>query len=76
MTNEEIQAIALANGFELKKQADSTMGLNPYVYRFARALLADIEMVKAERAVWIRKWYEAEEINQKLMEELGYLKTR
>lgn len=40
MTNEEIQEIALANGFSLKKQPDGSMALNPYVFEFARALVA------------------------------------
>ena len=40
MTNEEIQKIALANGFKLKAQPDGSMALNPYVFEFARALVA------------------------------------
>lgn len=41
MTNEEIKAIALASGFELKPQdVIRSMDLNPYVYDFAKALLA------------------------------------
>jgi hypothetical protein len=39
MTNDQIQEIALANGFKLKPQPDGTMALNPYVFDFARALL-------------------------------------
>lgn len=39
MTNEQIQAIALANGFKLKEQPDESMALNPYVFEFANALL-------------------------------------
>lgn len=40
MTNGEIELIALAHGFELKPQADGSMALHPYVFDFARALLA------------------------------------
>lgn len=41
MTNDQIKEIALANGFKLKEQPSGEMDLNPYVYDFARALLAD-----------------------------------
>jgi hypothetical protein len=44
MNNEMIEQIALANGFKLKKQPDGSMALNPYVYDFARALLATAEI--------------------------------
>ena len=38
MDKEKIKALALANGFKLKEQADGSMDLNPYVYQFAAAL--------------------------------------
>ena len=38
MTNDDIKAIALANGFTLREQKDGSMDLNPYVYGFARAM--------------------------------------
>lgn len=38
MTNDDIKAIALANGFTLREQPDGSMDLNPYVYGFARAM--------------------------------------
>jgi hypothetical protein len=41
MNKSEIRDLALANGFKLKEQADGNMDLNPYVYRFASALMAD-----------------------------------
>jgi hypothetical protein len=41
MTNEEIERIALAHGFEHKKQADGSMALHPHVFTFARALRED-----------------------------------
>jgi hypothetical protein len=41
VTDEQIVRIALANGFKLKPQPDGTMWLNPYVFQFARALLAN-----------------------------------
>lgn len=40
MTNEQIKQLALAHGFKLKTQPDGAVDLNPYVYDFARALLA------------------------------------
>lgn len=39
MTDDEITALALANGFALKEQPDGSMKLHPYVFKFARALL-------------------------------------
>ena len=41
LTNQQIREIALANGFKLKAQTESRMDLNPYVYDFARALVAE-----------------------------------
>lgn len=41
MTNDRIKELALANGFKLKEQPDGLMDLNPYVFAFARALLAE-----------------------------------
>lgn len=43
MTNQEIRKLALSNGFRLKKQPHGGMGLNPYVYDFARAILANAD---------------------------------
>ena len=39
MTKEQIRALALASGFQLKQQPDASMDLHPYVYEFARKLL-------------------------------------
>lgn len=39
ITNEEIQKIALDNGFTTRRQPDGSIDLNPYVYSFARTLL-------------------------------------
>lgn len=44
MTNEQIEHIALANGFKLKQQPDGSMALNPYVFEFARALLFEAKL--------------------------------
>lgn len=41
MINDRVKELALANGFKLKQQPDGSEDLNPYVYDFARALLAD-----------------------------------
>ena len=40
MKNEDIKRIALASGFELKDLPDGSKGLRPYVFEFAKALLA------------------------------------
>lgn len=40
MDKEQIKALALQCGFELKPQPDETMDLHPYVYHFAVRLLA------------------------------------
>jgi hypothetical protein len=39
MNKDQVRAIALQHGFELKEQADGTRDLHPYVYEFAQALL-------------------------------------
>ena len=41
MGKAKIRELALANGFKLKQQPDGTMELNPYVYEFAAALMAE-----------------------------------
>ena len=41
MNNVTIKRLALANGFKLKRQLSGKMDLNPYVYDFARAVLAN-----------------------------------
>jgi hypothetical protein len=48
MTNDQIKAVMLANGFELKLQGDvpgedEVYDLHPYVYAAARALLAPLQ---------------------------------
>jgi len=48
MKNDDIKALALANGFKLKPQPDGDDDLNQYVYEFA-ACVADLAAeVKAE----------------------------
>lgn len=49
MTNDRIKELALANGFKLKDQGMGGMDLNPYVYDFAHALLAE---QAAEQKSW------------------------
>jgi hypothetical protein len=39
MNKDQVKAIALKNGFELKEQSDGARDLHPYVYEFAQALL-------------------------------------
>jgi len=41
MEKYRITELALANGFKLKEQPDGSMELNPYVFDFAAALLAE-----------------------------------
>ncbi|ENV14701.1 hypothetical protein F965_00047 [Acinetobacter schindleri NIPH 900] len=48
MKNEQIKELALANGFQLKAQANGHDDLNPYVYDFAQALInAALDQAKA-----------------------------
>lgn len=39
MTRDEIRNIALSHGFRDRPQGDGSLDLNPYVYRFAEALI-------------------------------------
>ena len=39
MTNDDIRRIAVEHGFTLRPQGDGSLDLNPYVYRFAEALI-------------------------------------
>lgn len=48
MTNDQIKKIALACGFNLKKQPTGEMDLNPYVYDFARELIK-----QNQQSAWI-----------------------
>lgn len=41
MNKQQIKELALSNGFQLKEQPDGTLDLNPYVYEFSSALLAE-----------------------------------
>jgi hypothetical protein len=41
MNKERIKDLALAIGFKLKEQPDGSMDLNPYVFSFAEALIAE-----------------------------------
>jgi hypothetical protein len=45
MTNQEIEAIALASGFTLKEQPDGSMALHPHVFTFA-LLVQDAVLAK------------------------------
>ena len=40
VTNEQIEALALASGFKPKPQPDGGLALHPHVFEFARQLLA------------------------------------
>ncbi|BBI61741.1 hypothetical protein [Vreelandella sulfidaeris] len=52
MTNEQIRDLALANGFKLKAQPDGSEDLNPYVFDFARALIAATDRTDEVDALW------------------------
>jgi hypothetical protein len=43
----QITALALANGFKLKTQPDGSESLNPYVFDFAKALIAAHDALQA-----------------------------
>lgn len=51
MTPDQIKAVFLANGFKEKDQGDGRMDLSPYVYKAARALLA--EQAQGEPVAWL-----------------------
>lgn len=58
MTDEQIKEIALANGFKLKEQPNGDVGLNPYVYDFARALIDEHEhYAKTDSISNIANWF-------------------
>ena len=48
LTNVQITAMVLNNGFKLKVQPDGALGLNPCVFEFARALL-QVAQVEAQQ---------------------------
>lgn len=52
MNKSEIKSLALQLGFRLKRQVNGDMDLNPYVYKFAAALLASKQEVEIKR-MWI-----------------------
>lgn len=69
MTDEDIERIALASGFELKNQPDGSMALHPYVFAFARALLAAAPSPEEEsRLEAIAKLYPREDIMDSIHE--------
>ena len=59
MTNDDIKAIALANGFTLREQPDGGMDLNPYVYGFARAMFERGRGVSAQADANVAAMYDA-----------------
>lgn len=42
MDSQKIKKLALESGFKLKEQLDGSLDLNPYVYEFAKSLVADV----------------------------------
>lgn len=59
MTNDDIKAIALANGFTLREQPDGSMDLNPYVYGFARAMFEQGRGISAQADANVAAMYDA-----------------
>jgi len=51
MTDIDIETIAVNNGFKRKQQPNGLLALNPYVFDFARALLAHQAQLAAPQAV-------------------------
>ena len=54
MTNQQIKEVALAAGFKLKQQPDGSQDLNPYVYDFARKLVAELERDRDQLSVLLK----------------------
>ncbi|MDH6185518.1 hypothetical protein [Polaromonas sp. CG_23.6] len=52
MNNEQVTALALANGFKLKTQPDGAEALNLYVFDFARAVIAAHESQRQDAETW------------------------
>lgn len=60
MTNDDIKAIALANGFTLREQLDGSFDLNPYVYEFARAMFeSGVAAKKSDANLKVEAMFEA-----------------
>lgn len=59
MTNDEIKAVALANGFTLRVQPDGSIDLNPYVYGFARAMFERGRGIRAQADANVAAMYDA-----------------
>ena len=49
MNKSTIREIAIASGFNLKRQPDGELDLNPYVYKFAESLIGDRKAVEQDR---------------------------
>lgn len=58
ITNDQIQAAALASGFTLKPQPDGGMALHPYVFEFARAVLATGQQAAQDQIADLRQQLE------------------
>jgi hypothetical protein len=65
MDKQRIREMALAAGFKLKPQPDGTEDLNPYVYDFARALMADAPPAPFAGLPW--KWSRYNKANSNLI---------
>lgn len=80
MTNYQIKQIALTAGFQLKEQADGSMDLNPYVYEFAKFILAQGQMerdymskvlgiTRKQRNEWMKKCAKLDDENSLLKDQ-------
>ena len=69
MNKKQIKDLALSNGFKLKEQPSGEMDLNPYVYEFARALIAKAsERVKELESYNVKLANESHEYQQRCAE--------
>jgi hypothetical protein len=50
-TRQRVKAVAMTKGFKLSKQSDGSLDLDPYVYKFAEALLAGPQADGVRKAI-------------------------
>lgn len=78
LTNDQIQAAALAAGFTLKPQPDGSMALHPHVFEFARAVLAAGQQAAQDQIADLRhllasQWQQRAELAERQRDELAAL---
>ncbi len=74
MTNDQIQAAALAAGFTLKPQPDGGMALHPHMFEFGRAMFAAGQRAADEEIARLRNALaDAKSVANQAMAELSSL---